>query len=329
MKKILFVFFAFLFFTSNLKAQWMTIQDTLMVINFENQQDSVLRFQHVSGTSWQIGTPQKTILDSAYSYHQALITDTTGYYQPGTYTVMDIPFVPNADTTMMDDYICPLILCFQHKMDIVTGEAGGWVEIWDEDEHYNVIELSLGSNYIYGYSYFYLQTDLTNFYQYSDTLFNGQVGFRNSDTTWKESCIDMYFFGVTPPPDRTAPDTLYYRFIFASDTVADTTHEGWMIDDIIIGKGPFTCGGGVEENDAGFSVYPNPTMGEIYFFVENLPQSGGPVTIRVFDTKGILRKTAVYAELPSSINIVDLPKGLYLLDIQTEKTHIRKRIVYP
>ena len=54
----------------------------------------------------------------------------------------------------------------------------------------------------------------------------------------KETCFDLYWIGVLPAnEDRAATDNMFIRFLFASDTTANVSYEGWIIDDIRVGKG--------------------------------------------------------------------------------------------
>lgn len=299
--------------------------DTLVHIDFENGQDSIVRVWNYSGTSWQWGIAQKPGLGPAYSPVHAAITDTLNPYQPGTHTVLDIPFVPTLYTSEIGSFLCPVKFCFRHKMDVVESHAGGWVEFSDSLSSYNMAS-DPGFISLAGGNYSNLFT--SGSYAVSDLLFNGEPGFRVSDSSWTNTCMEFVFWGLTPPPDR-AVDTLHFRLHFVSDTTANPSAAGWMVDEIMIGKGTNTCGGAVEENASNFSVYPNPTEGKIWLDAENLPVSPGELTLRLFDAKGLLVKVQCLQGLPAMMDLGELPKGLYLLDIQSENAHIFRRIVYP
>ncbi len=300
-------------------------QSLLLTIDFENGADSIISYYNVSGTQWQKGVPQKTVLDTAYSPDHAMVTDTVNPYAPGTYTYFEVPFVPN-DYGVFDfsNFVCPLKMCFRHKSDWDPAAAGGWVSLRDNNEYLS--EFGGFSTGIYGLDYYYWMFE---FYNDSsgwmeniayDTLYNDTLGFGQSDTSWKHTCTEMSWIALSP---GRAFDTLYYRFSFMSDTLANPGHEGWMIDDIQIGQGWGVCAGSIEEQTSTMLwVYPNPANEYVRWEV---PYAYGQASFDWIDVHGKIIQSG--AANTSMIQTTGLTNGLYILRLNIDGKQVVKKIM--
>lgn len=87
---------------------------------------------------------------------------------------------------------------------------------------------------------------------------------------------------------------------------------------------------GVEETadvEMDFNAYPNPTTGNVQITASHV---NGPVAIKIFDSKGQLvaeQKTTANGQLQTMIDLVEMPIGLYTMQLQTNRNNISKRLV--
>ncbi len=292
--------------------------DTLLFINFENGADSIIQFYNISGSSFQQGVSLKPQLTQGNNTNNSIITDTAQPYLPNTFSYFEVPFVPNVIDTMMNEFVCPLQVCFKHRLHIDSLHAGAWIEIADQDQEFNLAQLQqwfqLNGNY-----YFYFNADLYNSYQSTDTLFNQELGFHQTFLEWKETCFDLYWIGVSPPnEERTAPDTMFIRFLFASDNTANISYEGWIIDDIRIGKGDGFCGGSLQNFSNEMKIYPNPTSGKIYLEFPETAETFVITEVSIFDVTGKTVQTFVNNTVPDFLDLSGYPQGLYIIQLQNE-----------
>jgi len=77
-----------------------------------------------------------------------------------------------------------------------------------------------------------------------------------------------------------------------------------------------------EENLKNLTIYPNPTNGNALYF--NFTKD---VTIRMYNVLGKLVKTNKISSENNNIDISNLPKGIYLLKINSENQFITRKII--
>jgi len=248
---------------------------------------------------WQIGTPQKTMLDSAYSPPSALITDTLNSYPPDNFSTTNMTFSV-AEGLMW--------FWFVHKYDTDTLEDGGKIELSIDGgtNWYNLRD----SAYWHSIG---CTVDGVNLYSYQDTVASlvGQ-GFSGNSGGWLDAEIEFYYQNITVPMD-----TFQLRFVFASDSV-ETNKEGWLIDDIHIGANHI----GVEEHqDNGFSFHPNPTTGLLSFEVSVNHIS----EIHIYDSNG--RKIESRKVVNGQLDISHLINGIYFVTITSDQFNKTGKVV--
>jgi len=296
--------------------------DTLLVhINFENGADSILIFsEDSSSTRWQTGRPQKTVFDSSYSPDRAIVTDTLVPYTPNAFTWFEVPFVPNAYGVIEQyNYVCPLQVCFKHKIDIDSLHAGGMVEA-----RQGSVLKPLTSD-LWGNSFYYLSGIPYNLYDpWVNFLYNGSPGF-NYNTGWTYSCVTYIFDPIGPPTEERAFDTLYFRFTFLSDSVVNAGRDGWMVDDIMIGRSDiFFCGfGNVDNQGTGnWSIYPNPANERLMISFGEVQDE---ILIRVTDVSGkIVLSEVIEGAASAELNTGSLRSGIYFVHISGPATLSKK-----
>lgn len=172
------------------------------------------------GNIWQIGDPQKTFFQNAYSPVNVIVTDTVNGYPPSNLSRFVVK-LPVMDFGWWPEFF----LHFQQSFDMDSAHAGGFIEIsYDSAQTWmNVFEDWMNPPNIELYE------DGVG-YIYPDTLSNGQLGFTGTSGDalggphWVWSSFCWVQNGIP------LPDTLQLRFTFFSDSSA-MSRDGWMIDD--------------------------------------------------------------------------------------------------
>jgi hypothetical protein len=197
---------------------------------FEDR-DTANYFHFNTGNNiWQIGTPSKTVFNSAYSPALALVTDTLNPYPINNQSSFEV-------VIRTDDYT---EISFWHRFDSDSHADGGVIEV-STDGGANWAN-ALASPLFYS---------LNNFYSSSDTIASNsnKPGF-TGNSNWIQSTMVAYGLYF-----------VRFKFTFTSDNV-NTTKDGWMIDDFSV-----TClGTGINEvqTSSPFHISPNPTSNIIH-----------------------------------------------------------------
>jgi len=182
---------------------------------------------------WQIGTPSKTIFNSAYSTPLALVTDTLNNYPVNNGSSFSFTIYTDDATT----------ISFWHQINCDSLSDGGVVEYsTDGGTAWNNILTS--------------PFTLTNFYSNSSTISSNsnKPGFTGT-SGWVHSTIYGY-----------ALNFVKFKFTFTSDSM-NTNKDGWMIDDFFVN----CLGTGIKEIGANspFHIFPNPTSDYISISSDN------------------------------------------------------------
>lgn len=239
MKKYLFILFSILTIVKSYG------QDTIYSIaytfsqpisSFEDKDTANYFFIDTTQTNnlWQIGTPSKTVFNSAYSVPIAMVTDTLNIYPDGN--ISSFEFVIRTDDATY--------ISFWHRFNTDSLADGGVIEVSTDggSTWTNIINAT--------------QFTLTNFYPSSNTVSSNsnKPGF-TGNLGWIKSTIQGY-----------ALNFVRFRFTFTSD-ITNTNKDGWMIDSF-----DFTClGTGINEINLNspFQIFPNPTSNIVYIRSDN------------------------------------------------------------
>lgn len=175
---------------------------------------------------WQIGSPQKAILNSAVTPPNALITDTINPYQD--YNKSTFIIRVNKPTEAPDDFCWSYMdISILHRFNTDTLYSGGYIEIsYDGGKNW--------TNIIYD-NYANVITE-TNGYMYSvnDTILGGINAFTGNNTADEEyNYEDAQFRWMRNYPESMEVDSCMLRFTFISDKNTGN-YEGWMLDDIFV-----------------------------------------------------------------------------------------------
>jgi hypothetical protein len=242
MKKYLFILLSTFTLTKT------NAQDTIYSIaytfpqpfsNFEDRDAANYFYINTNQTNnlWQIGSPSKSVFNSAYSPSLAFVTDTVNTYANGN--ISSFEFVVQSDDATF--------ISFWHRLNTDSLADGGVVEISTDggSNWTNIISAS--------------QFTLTNFYSGANTISSNanKPGFTGK-SGWKKSTIYGY-----------ALNFVRFRFTFTSDNT-NTNKDGWMIDNF-----DFTClGTGIKELgiNSPVRVFPNPSSDFIFIKSDNSTQ---------------------------------------------------------
>lgn len=303
--------------------------DTVYInINFENGLDSIIEFSNdTAGTSWQIGQPSKLNFSEAISPTRAILTDTADVVQANTNTWFEIPFVPGDHDSSAFYGFCPLQICFIHRLEKPSSlEAAAWIDIRDNNENYNVGDANF-SNGFHGNYYAYNALYAENAYLSWETSYNGEPGF-STPMPETETCYTFWAVSAGAPLNTGIHDTIYFRFNFATTPSANPIWDGWLIDDIRIGRGAlYTCyAEGISNNDQiDIVIYPNPSSDEISI---QLPWECSNGNIHIEDIYGrIVSETNIKNYDFCTLDLSLLSSGAYYLKLDADGRKAFKKII--
>jgi hypothetical protein len=265
---------------------------------------------------WQIGTPQKSYLDAAWSPPLGIITGTTGTYPVNTYSIFSFTI----DSASMNDGYGTYI-SFMQKYDTDTLLDRGTIEVsyngggvwcvlgnfswpcpdgpedvaWDPDS-------AVVSHKLYNH------TEVTS----------------GKSDGWLFSRCHLYWIIFDKASGGFFPDSIMVRFIFTSDG-SDSGKDGWLIDNIEFGYEDYWTG--MEEapgQPGGIAVAPNPVTSRS---VIRHHFEAGPVNFTIHDRTGrvVLRKTADPGQF--AVDRQDLKPGVYLLCAESQSMKRTTRFV--
>ena len=250
---------------------------------------------------WQIGRPQKTFFDSAYSRPNAIVTDTLNPYPIKNISVFTVIVSAKRLVAFGGKWstcIQPLIY-FDEKFDMDTLKDAGYIDVsQDGGKTWNSI---------------YYYDTLSHDYQKRPPIINGEPAFVTGKSNgWISVTCPFDLPGMGCP---TCPyikgDTAILRFTFKSDSI-NTNQGGWMIDDIILS---YDFCEGIDEHTRNISqlnVYPNPANTSVTLSYQ-LAQNENKGILRLYNTTGQLIKTNNISSANGTIeeDVSTLPGGIY------------------
>jgi hypothetical protein len=261
---------------------------------------------------WQIGVPNKIILDSAYSNYNALLTDTLNFYPLNNYSYFDLKI---GEFNYKYYYSYDIFIEIKHKFNTDTLKDGGYITVsYDEGQTWvNIIDDTSGWWAITPGNDSYSGENL---YTKNDTLFNGDFGFSGNSTEWLTTWFTWHNYPVKKKKDFLG-DTMIVRFNFLSDNI-ENNKEGWMIDDIKLYS--VDLGGGTNNiKPLEFKILPNP-MNEIAILKLN---DYIELELSIFNIQGQLVSQQNYFNNQSiTINRGIFNSGIYIIKIRNEENSI-------
>lgn len=202
------------------------------------------------GNLWQNATPQKTWLDQAYSPPKAIITDSINPYPPGN--TSSFTFVIDSNSIYPWSGRPATYFSFIHKFDTDTINDYGIIEA-STDGGITWCDLSDPSWCLEGPSWWEDDSSLTSHRRY----FHPQRISGRSDG-WIFSRYHIDYFVSNKMGSEFPPDSIMIRFTFKSSNNI-TDHEGWLIDNLIIGVCDiYVSAPALEKPEYSINISPNP-----------------------------------------------------------------------
>jgi hypothetical protein len=252
----------------------------------------------VDTSVWQVGAPNKALMDSAYTLPNALVTKLNGPYpgMPAGFAYVNVP--------MDQSFFSILAIQWMQLIDLENGRDHGTLHFSIDDG--NTWENALSSPYTYS-MYGYDETNI-------DTLDDGGIGFTGTDSTWRNIwfCMDGFFLS------SLGVDTLQLRFGMIADTV-QTDQEGWLIDNLLVAM---TIAHTINETplEHAVEVFPSVTQGPITIEVRKEKEPQVITSIDVLDPKGGVVMHHGYAPTRFRMDLSELPAGSYFVRVSTTST---------
>jgi len=252
---------------------------------------------------WQIGKPQKTFLNAAFSPNNALVTDTVNLPLPNdtSYATLVVPW----------DWAYTYIK-FRHKFDIDSSHQQAYLECsYDHGLNWLLMDQFMDGNglgCLDASERLWLDCDF-------DTTGLDQYPFTGTSDGWHQSGYFWQWYNVvrldesdTLPPCVIPPDTLLVRFVFINDSV-QSTHEGWMIDDLQVYQ--VEPGFGIDEVGAvDIALYPDPVTDEVTLTGDALPTH--------WWIRNLFGQRVAFVDDGSrNANVSELAPGYYIVEVET------------
>ncbi len=246
-------------------------------------------------STWTYGAPNKTLLDSAHSGNNVWYTSDTLYGR------------------LLNQYLYTSLYEIENDQ---CYRLSFW-QNFDTEEFFDGgnIEFTLDSGRTWQTLGVYWSTDsLWYNTQYIQSLDGIKPGFSGNSNGWILAQNDFNVF---------AASVIQFRFRFASN--ANGSGEGWAIDDVCLEAVGSNCKTiGLEETvekTIEAYLYPIPAK-ELIQLRADLT---GNFHLQIFDQRGAMMKTwqqNLRSDETTSINISELPKGVYWLQIRNNKEPI-------
>ena len=277
-----------------------------------NSFDSNITLIKIDTTStWEIGSPTKSIFDSSYSGINSIITDLDSLYQNNDTSSFlavysDQGWVPN----YLNSYL-PLEIEFNHRFNTDSITDFGTIEMSFNggDKWYDVLSDSYNAAFQNGYENYH-------YFEYSgDTIFDSLTVTGNSNG-WVHSKLSKEIGQIISNDTLFYVDTILLKFTFISDSIG--RNEGWQIDDLCIKMDYYFLSINEVNSFDDFKISPNPNNGN--FTVGDYSSLKGQ--LEIFDVNGVL----VYTEpniSNSSLIKTKLRTGLYFVKLIDEKKSCR------
>jgi hypothetical protein len=287
------------------------------VIDFE-ENSPYIKINSSADNVWQIGTPLKSFLNSAYTVPKAIITDTILGYPPKNFSWFDLYIGGfNMGGTWQGGYPNDIFVDIRHKFDTDTLADGGYITVsWDKGQTWmNVIYDSVypGMHPMWQYGAW---GGTPNLYSPEQLLSNGEPGFSGNSGGWVHTFMNWFIWPVKSTMDFP-PDTMILRFNFVSDE-NNNNREGWMLDHIRLFS--LDLGSGINvglQNSKRFHIAPNPVTSSALITFDKTYED---VEYTLVDLTG----RVLLAGNPGKCSRFIFPRGnispgLYLLKIKVDK----------
>ncbi|TVZ56644.1 putative secreted protein (Por secretion system target) [Lutibacter sp. Hel_I_33_5] len=272
--------------------------------SFENSGDELL-IQSTGITMWELGTPTKTLLNSASSGDKVYVTKLRGNHPDATTGFL---YTNCYDLTKVVNPIMAFKMAFDIELD------------WDhlvveyrtnQDEKWNILGTANDPNW-------YNSAATTNDTNQSSLPGKQWTGFGESSHAGGGKNADYHDYSYDLAA-FTNESNITFRFKFIAD--AYTNEEGVAIDDFVI-NGILSTKDIVLENT--FNVYPNPSNDTFNFNWNGTEKA----TISIFDYTGKLIHQKKNIKTNSyKLTMNNFSKGLYFAKINSDGKQATKKLI--
>lgn len=247
---------------------------------------------------WQIGVPQKTIINSAYSPPNVMITDLINHYPPNDTSAFIFKHIDQGGWSAPH-----------------TAELAGYYKVnSDSLNDYGTIEISLD----HGTTWVNLITDTiySSYYQW----YTPKPVLTGNSNGWQNFYVSLAQLGMVFPVN--SGDTILYKFTFISDSIADTL-DGLAYDNFEF------CNivESIEEipNDNLIVVYPNPTSDLLFI---NRRTQHEKESVKLFNYTGqLLFEDNDFKTKTIDTQKLNLTNGFYFLRYSDTKYYAMKKFI--
>jgi hypothetical protein len=252
-----------------------------------------------SASLWKVGTPSKTVFDSAFSVPKAIVTDTLNSYPVNANSYFDLVIRSINSFSGME----PVFFSFKHRFETDTLKDGGTIS-YSFDGGLTWSPITMNGMF---YSYPVNGTG-PNAYDPVHGFTGDSKGWYNSNGTFFQLC----------DPNFQLVDSVVIRFTFKSDSI-NTNKDGWMIDDLMWQFG--ICPGVNESRQEMITVTNSAETLSISSAESSI------ATLLINDSYG--KTVRSYKDLNGKLelNITDLAKGVYYVVIPHKDGPIVKRFL--
>lgn len=273
-------------------------------INFDNGYLDRVKIDTANPNNiWQIGQPQKTMFDSAFSLPNVIVTDTLSFYPTNNNSVFYI-YYPWHDLGWTPE------VWFKYKIQTDTlldfgyieasyDNGNTWVDVMRDAEQYDIY-WDVAYQDLGGGNYVVIASSNT------DTL-----PFTGSSDTWYNFGMSMYGWDQYFPYE----DTIIYKISFHSDGI-DTGKEGWMIDDFAT-SGAYYNIDEYSSRPPQILAFPNPCTNKISFKL--LKEGNTLEVLKIFKMDGTLVESIAASSEEIDVDVSYLPNGCYLFQTIDKK----------
>lgn len=286
MKKILLIIISISIFQTGYGQFGDNLIDFEDTISFD-----MLNIDFVANPSniWQIGRPQKAIFNSAYSFPNAIVTDTLSFYPVNDTSSFIIQHY--ADNGFTFPHTAGISFLYKMNSDSIVD--------------YGIIEFSPNN----GTTWINLCEDTVDIPGYLDNNF--PIGRLSGNTNgWSGFDLSLNFMGSYFGIENG--DTILYRFTYISDNIQNNK-EGWMIDNIRLYDWAESIGENNISTDR-IKIYPNPTSDILT--IENNDKQHSQIEIFIYDESGqiaLMEKFKINDKV--HVNLSGLKSGIYIYEI--------------
>lgn len=259
---------------------------------------------------WQIGNTTKSVFSSGSASH-GIMTDTVHPY----------PVNANNSFTLIVNSAPPnMIIDFWHEYQTDSGKDGGIIE-FSTDSGATWLNAAFCPSMFPGII-------TKNFYTYADSLASGEQAFSGNSHGQVHSmfqfynCIGVKKTATTCDFFSHFSQSIYIRFRFVSDTLADTL-SGWKIDSVKIAWAD--CGGYVDDVNKSLHVepYPNPSHDGNFSFPALENENG--LRLEVYNALGAKVYSGYYLH---QLNLSAYGPGLYFFTLHNSRQRYSGKLNY-